>query len=134
VVRSAALLVALISVAIGVAGLVSPNDLMTLRRQYVGTPVGLYAVAAVRIAMGVVLLLAATTSRTPRLLRALGALMCLQGVAATILGVDRATAVIDWEWGMPTALLRVGAAMALATGGFIAFAVMTGSRPQSAAR
>jgi len=59
--------------------------------------------------------------------------MCLQGLAATILGVERAREVIDWEWGMPTALLRAGAAIALATGGFIAFAVLAGRHPRRVA-
>jgi hypothetical protein len=130
--RYAALLVAIVSAVIGVVGLVSPDALMTVRQQYVGTPVGLYAAAAVRLAMGLVLILAAPASRTPTLLRVLGAVVCLQGLSATILGVDRARAVVDWEWRLPTTLLRTGAAVALATGGFIAFAVMTGPRPPRA--
>jgi hypothetical protein len=132
--RYAALLVALISAVIGVAGLVSPDGLMTVRQQYVASPVGLYAAAAVRLAMGLVLILAAPASRTPTLLRLLGALVCLQGLAAAVLGVDRARAVVDWELMHMHALLRLGAAVALATGGFIAFAVMAGRRSQKAAQ
>src|SRR5579864_766524 len=36
-------------------------------------------------------------SRAPRTLRAHGAIMCLQAIAATILGPDRARAVLEWE-------------------------------------
>jgi len=61
--RYAALLVALVSIAIGVAGLVSPDGVMSVRQQYVGTPAGLHAAAAVRLAMGLVLI-----SWPPRLL------------------------------------------------------------------
>jgi len=60
--------------------------------------------------------------------RALGAAMCLQALAATLLGPDRARAVLEWEAMQTTALLRVGAAVALAIGCFLAFAV-SGHRP-----
>jgi len=129
-VRSAALLVALFTVVLGIAGLVSPDSVTTVRRLYFATPVRLYAAGAVRVAMGLALILAATTSRAPRTVRALGAVMCLQGLAATVaFGPDRARAILEWETTQGTALLRAGAAVALATGVFLAFAV-TGHRPR----
>ena len=121
--RIAVLLVALFTIVVGIVGLVSPDSLVTVRRQYLATPVGLYAAGAVRVAMGIVLILCAPASRAPKTLRALGAVMCMQGLAATLLGPDRARAVLEWETMQGTALLRVGAAVALATGGFVAFAV-----------
>jgi hypothetical protein len=127
-VRSAALLVALFTVVVGIVGLVSPDSVTTVRRLYFATPVGLYAAAAVRVGMGLVLILFAPASRAPKTLRALGAVMCAQGLAATLFGPDRARAILEWEAMQGTALLRVGAAVALATGGFVAFAV-TGHRP-----
>ena len=131
--RFAALLVALFTIVIGIAGLVSPDSLTTVRRLYFATPAGLYAAAAVRIAMGLVVILCAPACRAPKILRVLGALMCLQGLAATLFGPDRARAILEWEAMQGTALLRVGAAVALAAGGFVAFAV-TGRRPDSGAR
>ncbi len=128
--RSAALLVALFTIIVGIVGLVSPDSVTTVRRLYFATPVGLYAAAAVRVAMGLVVILCAPASRAPKTLRALGAAVCMQGLAATLLGPDRARAVLEWETMQGTALLRVGAAVALATGGFMAFAV-TGHRPKS---
>ncbi len=59
--------------------------------------------------------------------------MCMQALAATVLGPDRARAILEWETMQGTALLRVGAAVALATGGFVAFAV-TGHGPKSGAK
>ena len=120
--RIAALLVALFTIFVGIVGLVSPDSVTTVRRLYFATPVRLYTAGAVRIAMGLVLILCAPASRAPRTLRALGAVMCLQGLAATLLGLDRARAILEWE-AMHTALLRAGAVVALATGGFVAFAV-----------
>jgi hypothetical protein len=104
---------------------------MTFRRLYFATPSRFYAAGAVRIAMGLVLILAASSSRWPRTLRALGAVMCLQAIAANLFGLERARAIMEWEAMQGTALLRVGAAVALAAGGFMAFAV-TGRRPKGA--
>ena len=126
--RFAAFLVALFALIVGIVGLVSPDSVMTVRRLYFSTPVGLYAAGAVRVAMGLVVILSAPASRAPKTLRALGAVMCMQGLAATLFGPDRARAILEWEAMQGAALLRVGAAVALATGGFVAFAV-TGHRP-----
>jgi len=127
-VRFAAFLVALFAIVVGTVGLVSPDSVMTVRRLYFSTPVGLYTAGAVRVAMGLVVILSAPASRAPKTLRALGAVMCMQGLAATLFGPDRARAILEWEAMQGAALLRVGAAVALATGGFVAFAV-TGHRP-----
>jgi hypothetical protein len=120
--RIAALLVALFIVVVGIVGIVSPDSVTTVRRQYFATPAGLYAAGAVRVAMGVVLMLVARVSRAPKILRALGAVMCAQGLAATLLGLDRAQAILEWEVMHPV-LLRAGAIVALASGGFVALAV-----------
>jgi hypothetical protein len=120
--RIAALLVALLTIVIGIGGIVSPDSGMTLRRLYFATPERFYAAGAVRVAMGLVLILTAR-SRWPRTLRALGAVMCLQALAATLFGLERARAIMEWEAMQGTALLRAGAAVALASGGFIALAV-----------
>ena len=119
--KTAALLVALFTIVVGLVGIVSPDSVTTVRRQYF-TPAGLYAAGAVRVAMGLVLILVAPASRAPRTLRALGAMVCMQGLAPQLFGLDRARAILEWE-SMHTAFLRAGAVVALATGGFIAFAV-----------
>ena len=128
--RVAALLVALVTVGIGLVGLVSPNSVTAARRQYFATPSGLYAAAAVRLTMGLVVILSARAARTPRTLRVLGALMCMQGLSATLLGPEHARTVLEWETMRP-ALLRAGAIVALATGAFMAFSVSTRRPAQS---
>jgi hypothetical protein len=125
-VRFAALPVALLSIIVGIAGIISPDGGMAFRRLYFATPALFYAVVAVRSAMGFGLILAALHSRWPRTLRALGAVVCLQGLSAALLGLDRARAVMEWEGMQGHALLRAGAAVALASGGFIVFAVTHG--------
>jgi hypothetical protein len=126
----ATLLVALFSVGVGIGGLISPERGTEIRRQYFATPVRLYAAGAVRIAMGLVVILSAATSRAPTTLRALGGVMCMQGLSATLMGPEHARAVLEWETAQGNTLLRVGAAVALAAGLFLAFAV-TGHGSQS---
>ena len=124
--RIAALPIALLSIAVGIAGIASPDGGMALRRFAYATPGLLYSVVAVRSAMGLGLILAASSSRWPWALRALGAVVCLQGLSFTLLGLDRARAIMEWEGMQGSALLRAGAAVALASGGFIVFAVTQG--------
>ena len=126
--RMAALLVAIFTVTVGVVGLISPSSVTAVRREYFATPTRLYTAAAVRLAMGLVVILGATASRAPRTLRLLGAVMCMQGLAAAILGPEHARIILEWETMRPT-LLRAGATVALACGVFMVFAVTTGRRP-----
>jgi hypothetical protein len=122
-VRPAAFLVAVITIVIGIVGLVSPDSLTTVRRLYFAAPGGIYTAGAVRLAMGFVVILCASISRAPRTLRILGAVMCVQALTATLLGPDRARAVLEWEAVQSPTILRIGAAMALAAGAFVAFAI-----------
>ena len=66
--RAAALLVAAFTIAVGTVGLMSPESVTTVRRLYFATPVGLYAAGAVRVAMGLVMILCAPASRAPKIL------------------------------------------------------------------
>jgi len=120
--RIAALLVAVFTIVVGIVGIVSPEYGTMVRRGYFGTPITFYAAVALRMTMGLVVILFAPASRAPKTIRALGALMCLQALTAMVLGPNHARAVMEWETRQGTALLRVGAAVALAAGVFMAFA------------
>jgi len=134
----AAVLVALTVMIVGILGLVSPDSLLMLRHDYLATTVGLYVGGAVRLAMGVVLILFAPAARAPRTLRVLGAVMCLQGLASALspqfVGVDRARAVAEYEATWGTVFLRVGAMGALVTGSFIVFVATRGPSRKSGAK
>jgi len=120
--RIAALLLALFIIMVSLVGIVATDSAMTIRRLYFATPGRFYAAGAVRLAMGLVLILAASMSRWPRALRALGAVMCLQAIAANLFGLERARAIMEWEAMQGTTLLRAGAVVALASGVFVAAA------------
>jgi len=122
-----ALLLALFVIVVGIAGVVRPEILITVGR-YVITPAGLYAVAALRVGFGLVLIFVALKSRAPRTLRALGAVVVVAGLATPLFGVERARAIFDWEAAHGTALIRVGAGLAIVLGSFLAFAIAAGRR------
>jgi hypothetical protein len=121
--RIAALPAALLSILVGIVGIAAPDRGMMLRRLYFATPALFYTAVAVRSAIGLGLIVAASSSRWPRMLRALGAVMCLQCLSATLLGLDHARAIMEWEGMQASALLRTGAAVAFASGCFIMFAI-----------
>ena len=122
--RIAVFSIALLIIAMGVVGFVAPEMGMALRREYVATLP--YTVGAIRVAMGLLLILVAPASRMPKAIRLLGMLVCAQGLTQIIgmpfVGLDRARAILEWE-AMHPALLRAGALVAVATGGFIIYAV-----------
>jgi hypothetical protein len=129
-VRTAALLVALLVIVAGMVGVFAPQSLVTIGR-YVATPVGLYGIAVLRIAIGLLLMLVAPTSRAPRTLRVVGAVVLVAGLATPLFGVERTRAVLDWESTQGPALIRVVAGVLVVIGGLIAFTVATGPRPKT---
>src|SRR5215471_19483982 len=92
--RIVVLFVAVLLIAAGDAGIIAPDSLTELRRTYMVTPRGLYAMGTVRVAIGLLLIRSASSSRTPKTLRALGVLVCvqglIQGVGGQFVGLDRA--------------------------------------------
>ena len=127
--RIAALFVALFSIVVGIVGLVSPEYGTMVRRQYFASPATLYPAVALRLIMGLVVILASRASRAPKIMRVLGGVMCLQALTATVLGPNHAREVMEWETIQGSRVLRVGAAGALAAGGFMVFALTPRRRP-----
>ena len=125
----AAWLVVTVTLIIGIAGIFEPDGLTAIRRQYFATTITFYAAATFRMAMGLVTMRVAPSSRTPTILRILGGIMCLQGLTAIFLGAERARAVLEWETAQGHALLRAGACVALAAGAFIAYSLSSRGRP-----
>lgn len=120
------ILIGLFVMIVGVFGIAAPSALLR-GAEYVTTPIGLYAVAALRIGIGIVFINVAPTSRTPNLLRVLGAIAVGAGVITALVGVDRARAMLAWETAQGTTLIRLGAVIALVFGGFIV-SVVNGRR------
>jgi hypothetical protein len=94
--KSLAFVVASIFMLLGVAAAVFPDIVMASGRHMV-SPAGILAAAAVRIGIGLALLLIARESRAPGILRIMGWALLVMGLAMPFLGVDSARARLDWE-------------------------------------
>ena len=115
------LLVAFV-VAAGVAAIVAPNTILHLR-SLAATQGALLVFAALRVAIGVVLIMVAPRSRAPRTLQTAGALLLLVGLATPLFGVERTRAVLDWEAAQGPLLMRFGGTIAVALAGLLALAL-----------
>ena len=117
------LVVGLLIAAVGGIGVVAPHVLQGISR-YTVTPVGLYVVAALRVAIGVALVRVAAVSRAPSLLRVLGFVAIAAGIGTLFLGVDRAGAILAWWSGQGPVLIRLWPALALVFGVIMVWAVV----------
>jgi hypothetical protein len=104
----------------GAIELAAPAMLLSLERSAI-TPAGLYAIAALRIAIGLVLVFAAPASRTPRTIRVLGIIVIIAGLTTPWFGVDRSRAVLDWWATAGPWFMRLVAVVPLVVGGFLVF-------------
>lgn len=107
---------------VGVVGVLAPSLLLDLGRSLLSSN-GLYAVAAIRVAFGVLLLLVAPLSRMPRALRVIGAVIILNGLVTPFFGVERSEALLNWFSSRGAAFVRVMALFAIAFGAFVVYVV-----------
>ena len=113
---------AFIIAAFGVLGVASPSLLLEFVRPLL-TPGALYVVAAVRVAFGLVLWLAASAGRMPRTLRVLGVIILVAGLLTPFFGVERSQAIFNWWSGQPSWFMRAWASLAIIFGCFVIFAL-----------
>ena len=107
----------------GLIGLVAPDVFAGVVR-FMQTFPAIYAAAAVRVAVGMVLLQAASTSRLPIFLRIFGQFCSeLGGLLTPFVGRQFAEVILDWWSSHGSALVRLFAAVSLALGLVTAYAV-----------
>ena|ERR1043166_5189203 len=85
------------------------------------TPAGLYAIAALRLAVGLLFVLAAPASRAPRTLRALGVVVVVAGLLTPWVGVERARAIVNRASSAGPLVLRLDAIVGIVLGGFLVY-------------
>ena len=97
-----------------------PDLKLSLERSAL-TPTGLYAIAVLRIAIGLVFVFAAPVSRAPRMLRALGLVVIVAGLMTPWFGVTRAQATLNWVASAGPLVMRLDACVGTAMGGFLVY-------------
>ena len=118
----AALVIGLLIVLEGVTGLIAPDAFVEMVG-FFQIPAMIYPAAAIRVACGVILALAASASRAPKSLRVLGVLIAIGGALSPFIGARFAQAVLEsWSAGGP-GVVRIWAAAALLIGASIIYAM-----------
>jgi hypothetical protein len=105
----------------------APDLRLSLERSMM-TPAGLYAISALRIAIGLVFVLVAPASRAPRTLRVLGLIVMIAGLITPWFGVARARAALNWWASAGPLLMRLDAGVGMAIGGFLVYVFRTPTR------
>jgi len=123
------LCISLLLLVQGFIGLIVPDVFAGIVRSMQTSP-AIYAAAAVRVAVGIVLLQAAATSRLPIFLRILGGFVLIGGLLTPFVGRQFAGVILGWWSSQGSALVRVFAAISLALGLVTGFAVTP--RPRNA--
>ena len=108
--------------ALGVLGIAAPTVLLQLGASLL-TPTALYAVAAIRILFGALLIVVASASRVPKTLRVLGAVIVAAGVLTPLVGSERATVAFSEVTAQGPNFVRIVSVVALAFGLFVVYAV-----------
>jgi hypothetical protein len=84
----------------------------------------LHALSVVRLTIGVIFVIGATSTAFPDLIRLLGVVVILRGLAIPVLGPERVRALIDRQLGRSPVVLRVLLLPATALGGFLVWAAL----------
>ena len=117
-----AFVLSLLVAALGALGLISPMRLLDIVRQF-QSQTGLYAAGAFRVVLGGALFFAAPSSRSPKVLRILGIIILVAGLFTPLFGFERFHRLLSWWSGQGAMFTRVWAALAVAFGLFLAYAV-----------
>ena len=115
-----ALATGILLVGLGIFGLVAPQDFAAFIAD-VQKRSNIYFLAALRVVIGVILMLAAGASRTPFLLGTLGVLVVLGGLISPFMAVPLRQSVQKWMAGGSAVPMQVWAGIALAIGAFITY-------------
>lgn len=123
---TAALLIGLLILMQGMVGLVAPDLFVSFVRTLQTSPL-IYLAAAIRLAVGVVFIGAAATSRLPKVLAGFGVLIVIGGLLTPFIGARIAAVVLGW-WSEGPEIVRIWAGASLAMGIFVVYAVAPSRR------
>ncbi|MDH3729275.1 MAG: hypothetical protein OER77_17220 [Myxococcales bacterium] len=109
---------------LGVAGLAAPTRISKGLDGFKSSPIKIYGWAAVRVLMGVVLILGASDTAFPTLIRFIGAVLVLKAGLVPLMGLDRARSILEWLQARPPHLIRLLFLPVAAFGAFLVWAAL----------
>jgi hypothetical protein len=124
VTKALAFMFGLCILTVGAVGILAPSSLVWVAHHFI-TSGPFYVIATVRVAFGLVLISAASASRSPKALRVLGYVILIAGIATAVTGllaIGRARASIEWWLQQGSGVVRLTGVLVLSLGGFVAYA------------
>ena len=121
------LIVALFGIAVaamGLVGVVRPSDLIRFIENAWRTKTVFYVAIASRLALGAVLIAAASDCRFPLAIRVIGVISLVGAAAVALMGHERLRAFVQWWIEAPAGFIRGWAAVAFAFGAFLVYAAV----------
>jgi ABC-type uncharacterized transport system permease subunit len=85
--RKLVLLIAVLMIVLGLTGVFWPSGIMDFAKWSL-TSTGLYIAAGIRIVFGLILLVAANKTATPKIVRGIGAILVAAGLATLFLSAE----------------------------------------------
>jgi hypothetical protein len=116
--------VGLIIFMLGVLGVARPRTLIGLVDRPWRSRGGLYLAVAIRIALGVLLLAAASSTRFPWTVGALGIVSLAAAVSIPLLGYERLRKFVEWWLVRGDGFVRAWSLVACLFGAFLIYAVV----------
>ena len=113
--------IGIIAMGFALTGVARPDFMARLVR-YALSPSGLYVVAVVRVAIGLIFFLGAGGSRAPRTMRVIGVMICVVSVALAFCTVEYGDALREWWAIHGPGFVQWGSMFAFAIGAFVAYA------------
>ena len=104
---------------LGATGLIRPAALVGWVDSLWRNLRGLWAVVALRLGIGIVLVLAAAECRYPTAIRVLGVISIVSAGLVPVIGLERVRALVSWWTARPPLLIRAWAVVAFAFGAFL---------------
>ena len=103
-------------------GVIAPKALFKKVLDVWNRPWGIYFAIAIRIALGILFVLAADQTRFPGAIRFLGYLMVIAALLIGVIGRQKTDRFINWWKDKPTAFLRVWLVFGMLFAAFIVYA------------
>ena len=116
------MIIGILIAGVGIFGIAATSVLLPFAQSML-TPNALYIIAAICVCLGLLFLLVASGSRTPKLLRVLGGLIVVAGLVTPFFGVERSQAVFEWWSSQGSSFMRVAMGLVVAFGLFVTYAV-----------
>src|SRR2546423_3901621 len=125
-----ALVLGVFMILLGLTALTVPDRVLPLA-QFTTTPNGVYVATIIRFAIGIILLFAASRSRFPKVLRIIGTLALVAGIATLVFGSSGTRPLANSLSKNGSVVVRVFGTFVLLVGGFVVYALLSNSHRRS---